>query len=84
MWEKIVFHKNKIFAILAVILALYWLSVPEEDYDDPFVITVDYDCREIVRDPNDIPSDIVEQCKTLIKELRNQNAPKQSERSTTA
>jgi len=84
MWEKISYHKNTIFVIIAIILAVAWLSVPEEDIDDPFVISVDYDCREIVRDPSDIPTDIVQQCKELVRELESKNAPKEHKRSTTA
>ena len=84
MWEKIVYHKNKIFAIILVTMAVLWLSVPEEDLDDPYVITVEYDCREIVRDPSDIPTDIFQQCKDLVRELEIKNAPKESKRSTTA
>lgn len=83
MWETINYHKNKIFAILALVLAFIWLSVPEEELDDPFVISIDYDCREIVRDPSDIPGDIVKQCKELIHEMEMKNAPKQSQRSIT-
>jgi len=78
MWEKIVFHKNKIFVILAVLFAFYWLAVPEEEYEDPYTLTIDYDCREIEKDPSDIPKDIVIQCKDLILDLEKKNAPKQS------
>jgi hypothetical protein len=81
MWEKIAFHKNKIFVILAVIVVFYWLSVTEEEYEDPYILTVDYNCREIVNDPSDIPDDIVQECKDLILNLEKQNAPKQSQRS---
>lgn len=84
MWETINYHKNTIFVIIAIMLAVVWLTVPEEEVDDPFTITVDYDCREIVRDPSDIPRDIVQQCKELVRELEMKNAPKQSKRSTTA
>jgi len=80
MWETISYHKNTIFVIIAIILAVAWLSVPEEEVDDPFIITVDYDCREIVRDPSDISRDIVQQCKELVHELEMKNAPKQSQR----
>ena len=83
MWEKISYHKNKIFAIILVVGVVYWLSVPEEDLDDPYVITVEYDCREIIKDPSDIPTDIVQQCKDLVRELEIKNAPKQSKPSTT-
>ena len=83
MWEKIAFHRDKIFAIIGIVLVLYWLSVSDEEIDDPYIISVDYDCKEIVRDPSDIPRDIVEQCKTLVIELEKQNAPKQSQRSLT-
>lgn len=83
MWEKISYHKNKIFAIILIIGIFYGMYVPEEDFEDPYIITVDYDCREIVRDPSDIPKDIVQQCNILVNELEDKNAPKQSKRSTT-
>lgn len=83
MWETINYHKNTILVIILVtILSFSWLNVPEEEIDDPFIITVDYDCREIVRDPSDIPKDIIFQCKELVRELEMKNAPKQSQRST--
>lgn len=83
MWEKINYHKNKIFAIILIIVFFYGMYVPEEDFEDPYIITIDYDCREIVRDPSDIPKDIVQQCNILVNEVENKNAPKQSKRSTT-
>lgn len=83
MWETINYHKNTIFVIIAILLAVMWLTVPEEEVDDPFIISVDYDCREIVRDPSDIPADIVQHCKDLVRELESKYAPKQSKRSTT-
>jgi hypothetical protein len=84
MWETINYHKTTIFVIILVaILAMSWLEVPEEEVDDPFVISVDYDCREVVRDPEDIPHDIIQQCKELVRELESKNAPKQSKRSPT-
>lgn len=82
MWEKINYHKNKIFAIILITVFFYGMYVPEEDLQDPYTITVDYDCREIVRDPSDITKDIVQQCKILVDELEDKNAPKQSKRST--
>ena len=76
MWEKINYHKSAIFAIILFIGVFYLMLVPDEDIDDPYVISVDYDCREIVRDPSDIPTDIVQQCKDLVRELEIKNAPK--------
>lgn len=84
MWATINYHKTTIFVIIAILSAVAWLTVPEEEVDDPFIITVDYDCREIVRDPSDISRDIVQQCKELVHELEMKNAPKESKRSTTA
>ena len=84
MWETINYHKNTIFVIIALALTVLWLLVPEEDVDDPFIISVDYDCRAIIRDPNDIPNDIIQQCKELVRELEMKDAPKQSKQSVTA
>jgi hypothetical protein len=73
MWEKINYHKNKIFAIMLFIGIFYWLIVPEEELYDPYTISVDYDCREVVRDPDDIPNSVVEECRILIEEISKQN-----------
>ena len=78
MWEKIAFHKNKIFVILVILFMPYWLSVPEEEIENPYIMSVDYDCREIIRDPTDIPNDIIHDCKDLVEQLEKENAPKQS------
>ena len=83
MWEKINYHKNKIFAIILITIFFYGMYVPEEDFEDPYIITIDYDCREIVRDPSDISKEIVQQCNILLNELEEKNASKQSKRSTT-
>lgn len=83
MWETIGRHKNIFFAIILVVLMASWLSVPKEELEElDFIITVDYDCREIARDSSDIPTEIVEQCRILINELRKNHAPKTSERGT--
>jgi hypothetical protein len=82
MWENIGYHKNKIFAIILLSVMGYSMIVNEEDLEDPYTITVDYDCREIVRDPSDIPKDIIEQCKILVRELETKDVPKASKRIT--
>jgi len=82
MWETISYHKNKIFAILLIIAIFYGMYVPDEDFDDPYTISVDYDCKEIVRDPSDIPKDIVQQCNDLIEELEKQNEPRPNKSTT--
>jgi hypothetical protein len=84
MWENLGYHKNKIFAIILIVGIIVSMWVPEEELEDPYIITVDYDCREIIRDPSDIPSDIVIQCRNLIIELETKNAPEQSKRGTPA
>ena len=83
MWETLGRHKNIFFATILIVLVALWLSVPQEEIDElDFIITVDYDCREIVRDPKDIPIDIITQCNILINELGKNHAPKQSQSGT--
>jgi len=76
MWETISYHKNKIFAILLIVGIFYGMYIPEEDFEDPYTITIDYDCKEIIRDPSDIPKDVVDQCKELIRELESKHEPR--------
>ena len=83
MWETINYHKTTIFVIILIaLLALAWLEVPEEEFDDPYILTIDYDCREVVRDIKFPDKDVLQQCRELVNELEMKNAPKQSQRST--
>jgi hypothetical protein len=67
IWEKLSFHKNKIFAILLVLVVFYWISIPEED-DDPYIIYIEYDCRKVYKDSTDIPKEVIEECRKVFEE----------------
>ncbi len=82
MWENLTFQKNKIFAILAIVFTVFWLSITEEEYDNLHIISMDYNCKEVIINSYNVPEEIVDQCKNLSDQLRNQNAPKQSQRGT--
>jgi hypothetical protein len=66
-WDILGLHKTKIFAILAIVFGLYWLSIPEDESPQP-VITLKYRCELIVKNSHDFPKNIIDNCKTLLKE----------------
>lgn len=66
-WDILDLHKQKIFAILAIVFALYWLSVPEEESAQP-IITLNYRCELIVKNSHEFPKNVIDNCKTLLKE----------------
>ena len=66
-WDILGLHKTKIFAILAIVFAFYWLSIPEDESPQP-VITLKYRCELIVKNSHDFPKNIIDNCKTLLKE----------------
>jgi hypothetical protein len=76
MWESIGYHKNKIFAIRLFIGVFFWLYIPEEDLEDPYTISIDFDCREVIRDPSDTPRIVIEECIIIIDQQRKDNEPK--------
>lgn len=78
-WDKLSLHKNKIIAIIVFIATFYWLTIPELDKSDPYIIFIEYDCRSVIRYPSGIPKTVIEQCHTIIEE---QHAPKAMQRST--
>jgi len=66
-WDNLGFHKQKIFAIIAILVALYWLSIPEEEPAEPF-ITLKDKCELIVKNSHELHKNIIENCKKLLKE----------------
>jgi hypothetical protein len=66
-WDILDLHKSKIFAILAIVFAFYWLSVPEDEPTQP-VITLNYRCELIVKNSHEFPKNVIENCKKLLKE----------------
>jgi hypothetical protein len=66
-WDNLNLHKQKIFAILAILVALYWLSIPEDEPAQP-IITLKYRCELIVKNSHEFPKNVIENCKKLLKE----------------
>ena len=66
-WDNLDLHKQKIFAIIAILFGLYWLSIPEEEPDQP-IITLKYRCELIVKNSHEFPNNVIENCKKLLKE----------------
>ena len=65
-WDNLDLHKQKIFAIIAILFLLYWLSIPEEEPQP--VITLKYRCELIVKNAHEFPKNVIENCKKLLKE----------------
>ena len=66
-WDILYLHKQKIFAILAIVIGLYWLSAPEEEPPQP-IITLKYRCELIVKNLHDFPKNVSDSCETFLKE----------------
>ena len=66
-WDILHLHKQKIFAILAIVIGLYWLSVPEDEPPQP-IITLKYRCEIIVKSLHEFPKNVIDSCETFLKE----------------
>ena len=66
-WDILHLHKQKIFAILAIVIGLYWLSVPEDEPPQP-IITLKYRCELIVKNLHEFPKNVSDSCETFLKE----------------
>ena len=66
-WDSLNLHKQKIFAIIAIIFVLYWLTISEEEPSQP-VITLKYRCELIVKNSHEFSKNVIENCKKLLKE----------------
>jgi hypothetical protein len=66
-WDILGLHKQKIFAIIAIVIGLYWLSVPEEEPAQT-IITLKYRCELIVKNLHEFPKNVSDSCETFLKE----------------
>jgi hypothetical protein len=66
-WDILGLHKQKIFVILAIVVGLYWLHVPEEEPAQP-IITLKYRCELIVKNLHDFPKNVSDSCETFLKD----------------
>ena len=66
-WDIVHLHKQKIFAIIAIVIGLYWLSVPEDEPPQQ-IITLKYRCELIVKNLHEFPKNVIDSCETFLKE----------------
>jgi hypothetical protein len=66
-WDNLHLHKQKIFAIIAILFLLYWISVPEDEPVQP-IITLKYRCELIVKNLHEFPKNVIDSCETFLKE----------------
>lgn len=66
-WDNLGLHKQKIFAILAIVIGLYWLHIPEEEPIESDITLTDK-CELIIKNSNELHKNIIENCKKLLKE----------------
>ena len=55
--------KNIIITILAVLAMFLWLgNEPEDPYDDPDDVTIEYKCS-VIREYKHVPPEVLEECR---------------------
>jgi hypothetical protein len=55
--------KNIIITILTIIAMLLWLTNdPEEEYDDPDDVTIEYKCS-VIKEYKHVPPEVLEECR---------------------
>ena len=59
--------RSEIFVLLIVVVLLYWLVSADDDMNQSY-ITLENKCELVLRNQHDIPKQIIDQCKKLLKE----------------
>ena len=55
--------KNIIITILVLLLAFFWLkNDPEDEYDDPDDVTIEYKCS-VIKEYKHVPPEVLEECR---------------------
>ena len=55
--------KNIIITILAITAMLLWLNnEPEDEYDDPDDVTIEYKCS-VIKEYKHVPPEVLEECR---------------------
>jgi hypothetical protein len=68
LWEKYELTVKRIFAIIIAIVIFGWMMTIEEYEPDDPVLTIIDKCELILRNQMDVPKNVIEQCKKLLKE----------------
>lgn len=63
-WKKV------LVVVVGLILFMFWMYVPEDEYEDEYSVTFTYDCREVMLD-EDVPEHVLEECRIIMKGLVN-------------
>jgi hypothetical protein len=55
--------KNIIITILSIIAIFLWLgNDPEDEYDDPDDVTIEYKCS-VIKEYQHVPAEVIEECR---------------------
>ena len=65
MFDRI--FKTILMFLLGAIIFILWLGLDSSDYDDPNVVTIDYECNRL-SEYETVPKEVREEC-----QLRNKN-----------
>lgn len=57
----------EMLVLLIVVVLLYWLVSSDDDINQP-AMTLEDKCELVLRNQHDIPKQIIDQCKKLLKE----------------
>jgi hypothetical protein len=66
-WKNHWLTFNKILAILIAIVYFGWMFQEDPEIEEP-IITVSYKCEIVLRNPNNIPDHVKQQCIKLLKD----------------
>jgi hypothetical protein len=57
-------------ALIAIVIFIWTSDYFSADQGDPFIITVDYDCRLIANDKADVPIQVVHECHKIFEKFK--------------
>ncbi len=67
-WEKYELTIKKMLAIVIAIVIFGWMTLEEEPEPEDPVLTIIDKCELVLRNQIDIPKNIIDNCKKLLKE----------------
>lgn len=69
-----------LLAVVSILIFIFWVYIPTDEYEDPedkYTVTFSYDCRTII-DDEDVPEHVLEECRKLFKELKDESSKNKS------
>ena len=72
--------KTFLITVVCTVMVLFLLTTDwlDNSEDDPYSVTIEYDCRAVAKDPSDIPEHVIRECVNIFEKAGKPENPQKT------